>query len=138
MLDKRNESTTDKILEVFRTLHRLKELPRQGFVYFGFKGDETDSIAEHSFMVAWIAYVIGEQLGLRGPDLAKVTLMALVHDWGEALTGDFGYSVKGRFPSLAKTERAAFTRLVEGLPPKDKTSSKDSGRSTTERRRERP
>jgi len=64
-------ATTTEIVRVFRTLHRLKELPRQGYVYFGFKGDETDAIADHSLMVAWITHVIGLQLGLSADALAS-------------------------------------------------------------------
>jgi len=106
---------TREILKIFRTLHRLKELPRQGFVYFGFKGDETDSIAEHSFMVAWIAHVIGLQFGLSSDEMARVTLMALIHDWGEAVTGDFSYSVKDRYKFVAGVEEQAFAKLIEKL-----------------------
>ena len=89
------------ILRVFRTLHRLKELPRQGFIYFRFKGDETDAIAEHSFMVTWIAYILADELDARGffegnDDLVSdVIKMALIHDWGEAVAGDLSYRVKG-------------------------------------------
>ena len=113
----RKVRTGSPVLEVFRTLHRLKELPRQGFVYFGFKGDETDSVADHSFMVTWLTYLLAHECGLSKRDTAKATLMALVHDWGEAVAGDLSYRAKGA--AFARTERRAFTRLVRELRGKD-------------------
>ena len=110
----------DNILRVFRTLHRLKELPRQGFIYFGFKGDETDSIAEHSFVVTWIAYILAQQLKEANfPDtddqfVRRVTKIALIHDWSEAVLGDLGYLVKSE--KLAAIEKRAYEALVEILP----------------------
>lgn len=109
------------ILRVFRTLHRLKELPRQGFIYFGFKGDETDAIADHSFMVSWIAYVLADELDAlgfvgNGNLVSNVIKMALIHDWGEAVAGDLSYRVKGE--AFAETEKLAFEALVENLPEK--------------------
>ena len=112
----------EDILRVFRTLHRLKELPRQGFIYFRFKGDETDAIAEHSFMVTLIAYVLAEELNANGFGegndnlVSKVIKMALIHDWGEAVAGDLSYRVKGE--AFAETEKLAFEALVENLTEK--------------------
>lgn len=108
----------ESILRVFRTLHRLKELPRQGFIHFSFRRDETDSIAEHSFIVAWIAYTVAQELIAKdssaGISLCKVVKMALIHDWGEAVAGDLSYRVKGA--AFAQTEESAFKALVKSLP----------------------
>ena len=66
-----------------------------------------ESVAEHTFRIAAMALLLeGEFPGL---DMAKVIKMCLVHDWGEAVTGDI--------PSFLKTdgdeEREA--EAVEGL-----------------------
>jgi 5'-deoxynucleotidase YfbR-like HD superfamily hydrolase len=98
---------------VFRTLHRLKQLPRQGFVHFGFKRDETDSIAAHSFMVTWISYLVCRARKLSDAETARATLIALVHDWGECVCGDLSYRAKS--PAFRKTERAGFNTLVNDL-----------------------
>ncbi len=61
----------------------LKEIPRSGFHFLG-AGKE--SIAEHTFSTAFIAYVIA-QLD-PGIDALKLISMCLVHDLPEARTGD--------------------------------------------------
>jgi putative hydrolase of HD superfamily len=61
----------------------LKEIPRSGFHFLG-AGKE--SIAEHSFSTAFIAYVL-TQLDPE-IDALKLISMCLVHDLAEARTGD--------------------------------------------------
>ena len=82
-------------------MHRLKHLPRQGVMQFGFKRMETDSIAAHSFIVAWISLVLVEEMNRKlGSSNAGVLSVeevletALVHDWGEAVFGDVGTIAK--------------------------------------------
>lgn len=60
----------------------LKRLKRTGWQILG---DNDESIAEHSFMVCVISFVLAEELGA---DVQKVLLMALFHDFEEARTGD--------------------------------------------------
>lgn len=60
----------------------LKRLQRTGWQILG---GNRESIAEHSFMVAVIGYVLAGQLKA---DLGKVLLMALFHDFAESRTGD--------------------------------------------------
>lgn len=64
----------------------LKDIIRSGYAFLG-SGKE--SIAEHSFMTAFICFTMA---GL-DPDIDKEKLitMALVHDIAEARTGDFNY-----------------------------------------------
>lgn len=120
-----NEEFIESILRVFRTLHRLKELPRQGFIHFSFRQDETDSIGEHSFIVAWIAYTVAQELIAKGFDsgisLCRVVKMALIHDWGEAVAGDLSYRVKGA--AFAQTEERAFKALVKSLPEQEELTA---------------
>jgi putative hydrolase of HD superfamily len=61
----------------------LKEIPRSGFHFLG-AGKE--SIAEHTFSTAFIAYVL-TQLDPE-IDALKLISMCLVHDLAEARTGD--------------------------------------------------
>lgn len=119
----------ENLLRVFLTLHPTKELPRQGFIYFGFKRTETDSVASHSFCVASLAYLLAHYLerqgratrkkpaGRRTPkvDPSHVLELALVHDWHEAVTGDVGYYLKLRSKAIDKIEQEAFGWLVGGL-----------------------
>jgi len=60
----------------------LKRLQRTGWQILG--GNE-ESIAEHSYMVAVISFILAESLKI---DVEKTLLMALFHDFIETRTGD--------------------------------------------------
>lgn len=60
----------------------LKRLKRTGWQILG---ENKESIAEHSFMVAVISYVLAKKLNA---DLGRVFLIALFHDFTESRTGD--------------------------------------------------
>lgn len=63
-------------------LTALTRLQRTGWQILGGGGE---SIAEHSYMVAMISYLLAEQTGA---DIEKTLLMALFHDVEETRTGD--------------------------------------------------
>ena len=67
----------------------LKEIPRSGYHFLG-AGKE--SVAEHSFSVSFIAFVMSQI----EPDVDafKLIAMCLVHDLPEAKTGDLNYVQK--------------------------------------------
>ncbi len=67
----------------------LKKTPRTGFQFLG-SGDE--SVAEHSFRTAFIAYVLSKIA--RNVDKERLILIALFHDFLEARTGDQNYMNK--------------------------------------------
>ncbi len=64
----------------------LRNLPRAGY---HFLGSGRENVAEHSFMTAFIAFAISRL----EPDIdrEKIITMALLHDLGEARTGDLNY-----------------------------------------------
>lgn len=64
----------------------LKKIPRSGYPFLG-TGKE--SVAEHTFRVAVIAYVLAKNEPKA--DAEKVVLMSLFHDLHEARTGDHNY-----------------------------------------------
>jgi len=64
----------------------LKKTPRSGYQFLG-TGNE--SVAEHSFRVAVIAYLLAKNESKA--DMQKVVLMSLFHDFHEARTGDHNY-----------------------------------------------
>ncbi|HUV60195.1 MAG TPA: HD domain-containing protein [Desulfatiglandales bacterium] len=64
----------------------LKKTPRSGYQFLG-TGNE--SVAEHSFRVAVIAYLLAKNEPKA--DMQKVVLMSLFHDFHEARTGDHNY-----------------------------------------------
>ncbi len=67
----------------------LKDIIRSGYAFLG-SGKE--SIAEHSFMTAFICFAMAKMD--TDIDGEKLVAMALVHDIAEARTGDFNYVEK--------------------------------------------
>lgn len=63
---------------------RLKELPRTGWLDRGIPPDETESVADHSFGVALLAWLLAPDELDRG----RVVELALTHDLAEAFVGD--------------------------------------------------
>ncbi len=78
-----------KIADLLFEAKILKEIPRSGFHFLGV-GKE--SVAEHSFSVTFIAYVMSQM----EPDVdpLKLITMCVVHDLPEAKTGDLNYLQK--------------------------------------------
>ena len=68
---------------------KLKEIPRSGFHFLGI-GKE--SVADHSFMVTFIAYIMSKMFP--DVDALKLISMSLIHDLPEARTGDLNYVQK--------------------------------------------
>ncbi len=64
----------------------LKNLPRSGYQFLGSGGE---SVAEHSFMITFIAFIIAQI----EPEIDQMRLiqMCLLHDLPEARTGDLNY-----------------------------------------------
>jgi putative hydrolase of HD superfamily len=86
----------------------LKNTPRTGYQFLG-SGKE--SVAEHSFRMTIIGYL----LSLQEPkaDVMKTMLMCLFHDLHEARTGDHNY-VNKRYVQVH--EDKAVQDLAKGLP----------------------
>ena len=70
--------------EIVEAIGRLKEVPRTGWLDRGIPPDETESVADHSFGVALLGWLLApDEL-----DRARVVELALIHDLAEALVGD--------------------------------------------------
>jgi 5'-deoxynucleotidase YfbR-like HD superfamily hydrolase len=85
----------------------LKELPRSGY---HFLGSGKENVAEHSFMTALIAFTISRIEP--GIDKEKIISMALLHDLGEARTGDLNY-VQQKY--VKTKDKKVLTDLTSGL-----------------------
>lgn len=86
----------------------LKRTPRSGWQFLG---SGSESVAEHAFRVAMIAFVLARLE--EGVDADRVLSLALVHDLPEARTGDLNY-VNQKYVT-ADEERAA-ADMSAGLP----------------------
>lgn len=63
----------------------LKKTPRSGYQFLG---SGSESVADHSFRVAVLGYVLAD---MAGADMPRTVFMCLFHDLHEARTGDFNY-----------------------------------------------
>jgi putative hydrolase of HD superfamily len=121
-----NKAKLKIILRVFLTLQWAKELPRQGFIALGFKRNEADSVAAHSWTTTMLAYFIASELKKEGQkiDINKVVKMALFHDMAETIVGDVGTFVKGMARgAFTKIEEEGLKWLVSDLPTKNEIIS---------------
>ncbi len=87
---------------------KLKRLKRTGWVLKGVKAPE--SVADHSFMLAVLAYLYSKNLHL---DTDKCVKIALVHDIGEAFSGDIPDRVRDEERSVPLARKRAWKR--EGM-----------------------
>lgn len=80
-----------KLLEVLTTAEHLKDMPRHCYT----SGGRRESVAEHSWRLTLMAYWVSDEFP--EADLEKLLKMCLIHDLGEAFTGDV--------PTFEKTEK---------------------------------
>ena len=90
-------------LDILHVAERLKDTPRHCTT----SGGRTESVAEHSWRVALMAFLLKKEFA--DLDMDRVIRMCLVHDIGEAVTADI--------PTFQKTDgdRAVEDRAVDGL-----------------------
>jgi putative hydrolase of HD superfamily len=81
-----DDRTGEALARLMRTLGRLKFVPRTGWLDRGVDPIDVESVADHSFRVAllaWLASANQPEL-----DRDRVLKLALIHDMAEAVTGD--------------------------------------------------
>lgn len=74
-----------RLADLFNEAGMLKNIPRSGFPFLG---SGRENVAEHSFRVSVIGFVLAR---LAGIDPARVCYLCIFHDLHEARTGDFNY-----------------------------------------------
>ena len=102
----------NELLSILSVAEKLKCNTRHCYTSSG----RHESVAEHSWRIALMAMLIGPEFP--EADMDKVIRMCLIHDLGEAFTGDI--------PTFYKTEEdtekedAVFDRWVRTLPEETK------------------
>ena len=89
---------------------QLKRVKRSGWWIAGVKDPE--SVAEHSFRTAAIAYLLAH---LEGVDSGKAVLMALFHDLPEARTND-AHRIVRRYADWRNVDKKAMNEQSKRLP----------------------
>lgn len=97
-----------KLLDTLAVAERLKDTIRHCYTAKG----RPESVAEHSWMMCLMAFFLRDEFP--DADMYKVMRMCVIHDLGEAFTGDI--------PAFDKTaadegrEEELLSRWVKGLP----------------------
>ena len=101
-----------ELLEILSVAEKLKCNTRHCYTSSG----RHESVAEHSWRIALMAMLIAPEFP--EADMNKVIRMCLIHDLGEAFTGD----IPTFYKTVADTEKedAIFERWVQTLPPETK------------------
>ena len=99
------------ISEFFFQIAGLKKLPRSGWkIKVGL--DNSESVAEHSYMMSVMAMVLSD---LKSLNSEKVIKMSILHDWAESKIGDFMPDEIG-YDKKSELENYAMTEILESLP----------------------
>lgn len=80
----------------------LKNMPRTGWLQRGVPSSEAETIAEHTYEVVSIIAAICMTYG-KGLDMKRMLLMGIIHDWGEAVTGDIPRGLTSRIGKDVKS-----------------------------------
>lgn len=98
-------------LDFLREAERLKSTLRSGFTSTG----RPESTAEHTWRLCLMALVFSEEFG--NVDLLRLIKLCIVHDLGEALSGDIPAVLQTEGFDKAAQERADLEVLTRALPP---------------------
>jgi putative hydrolase of HD superfamily len=96
-------------LEFLREAEKLKDVLRSAHTSSG----RPESTAEHSWRLCLMAIVFGDQLS--GLDRLKMLKMCVIHDLGEAISGDIPAVNKDSFPNKSEQERNDLLLLTNAL-----------------------
>lgn len=98
----------ERLADFFNEAGMLKNIPRSGFAFLG---SGRENVAEHSFRVTVIGYVLARMAQI---EPAKVCMLCLFHDLHEARTGDFNY-VNHRYDTCEARKALEDATLGTGL-----------------------
>lgn len=97
-----------KLLEVLSVAERLKDVTRHCYT----KNGRHESVAEHSWMMTLMAFFMKDEF--LEVDMDKVIKMCIIHDLGEAFTGDIPTFEKTK--ANEKREEELLYSWINSLP----------------------
>lgn len=100
----------EDIIRFIKEAERLKSVTRTAWTREG----RHESTAEHSWRLALFAGLAADRCP--GLDKAKILMMCLIHDMGEAYDGDLSAALRPDPQAKEATERGAVRRLFDLLP----------------------
>jgi len=80
----------EHLTNLFKLMELTRSQPQYGYALAGIPQDELSNLAEHHYLVTFIAWQLARQVKNAGANIniAKVLEFALVHDLGELFGGD--------------------------------------------------
>jgi len=115
-----DEKILKEIIEFSKVAGKLKKVERTGWgMRVGIKNAE--SVADHTFRTALMAMVIADMrnLDIEKINTEKIMRMALMHDLGEAIIGDWDAlqtKLEGKVEEKQKKEDEALRKILAVLP----------------------
>lgn len=97
-------------LAFLRAAESLKHMTRTSWTSDG----SQETVAAHTWRLCLMALVLAPHFP--GIDLSKLLRICLVHDLGEAISGDISAALQASLPNKAEQERADLVQLVQPLP----------------------
>lgn len=114
------------LLDILVIAERLKDTTRHCYTSKG----RHESVAEHTWMMSLIAFMIKEEFP--EADMNKVLHMIIIHDLGEAFTGDI--PVFEKTESDEKAEEELLTSWIRSLDPNKQNEMFDLYQEMKERK----
>lgn len=97
-------------LAFLRAAESLKYMTRTSWTSNG----QQETVAAHTWRLCLMALVMAPHFP--GIDVGKLLRICLVHDLGEAISGDISAALQASLPNKAEQERADLVQLVQPLP----------------------
>jgi len=117
----------ERLIDLLLETMTLKWMPRTGWRMRGVPPGSVESVAEHSFGVAFLALALLDSLpaGERAIDREKVLIVALLHDLAEVRVTDLPASAVRLIPAAVKSqaEDAALAGLLAPLPSAERLAA---------------
>ncbi|WP_130483266.1 HD domain-containing protein [Sphaerotilus mobilis] len=110
-----NDTDLQGCLAFIREAERLKSVLRSAHTSTG----RHESTAEHTWRLCLMAMVFAPHLHAEGEpplDLARVLQLCVIHDLGEAISGDIPAVEQAQVPDKSARERADLLTLMAPLP----------------------
>ena len=102
--------TAQEYLDIISVAAKLKTTPRHCFT----AENRTESVADHSWRIAMMGMLLCGEEEFRDLDRDKLLRMCLIHDLGEAFTGDIPTFLKNDVDT--QVEDTVFRRWVRSFP----------------------
>ncbi|MEW6592245.1 MAG: HD domain-containing protein [Candidatus Hadarchaeota archaeon] len=106
--------------DLLNRLENLDRLPRTGWLFCNVPLADVEDVAQHSFDVSAITLLLAGDLEREKMelDLGRALSMAIIHDWAEALTGDYPHTALKHLGTGNKREmeRRALEEMLRGTP----------------------